>query len=283
MISSTSQSQYILVHSSQYWNWYATEERWNANSQAYQAQLSFPDQVYEKMKEFLGIDPIQGTPDKRFYLLVNEQTGGGFAAGHISEIGKGPGIGISWDAWTNQFAGNTYWSHELIAHETVNVFTGLILSGWPVDWWANHRSPFPFMVKIKILEALGYRDGSQADRERSDTLTKMFLDLQTKYNWDLYRQLLKHIANDGWNSWDTLTESGGSNPSVLRSSYVAAYLSAAANTNLTDVINSAYNATEHLDYRLDAQAVQRIVDKRNELQNLPRDSAEWNNFRKGII
>ena len=283
MISSQSQSQYILVHSSQYWNWYANEERWNANSQVFQAQSSFPDQVYEKLKEFLGIDPIQETPDKRFYLLVNEQTGGGFAARHISEIGKGPGIAISWDAWTNQFAGNTYWSHELITHETVNVFTGLILSGWPVDWWANHRSTFPFMVKLKALEAMGYTDGAQADRERADTLTKMFLDLQTQYGWDLYKQLLKYLADDGWTSWDTLTESGGSNPSILRSSYVAAYLSAAANTNLTDVINSTYTATDHLDYTLDAQVVQQIIDRRNELQALPRDSAEWNDFRKGII
>lgn len=277
------QSQYTLLHSSQYWDWYANQDRWNANPQVYQALLSFADQVYEKLKEFLGTDPIQKTPDKRFYLLVNEETGGGFAVGYIAQIGKGPGIGVSWDAWTNQFAGNTYWSHELIAHETVNVFTGLVLSGWPVDWWANHRSPFPFMVKIKILEALGYTDGAQADTERSDTLTKMFLDLQTKYNWDLYRQLLKNIADDGWTTWDTLAENGGSNPSILRSSYVAAYLSTAVNTNLTDVINTAYAATEHLDYRLDAQVVQQIINKRNDLQTLPRDNDQWNNFRKGIF
>lgn len=278
----SSQLQYILVHSSQDWSWYATRARWNANSQVYQAQLNYPNHVYEKLKEFLGVNPIQGTPDKQLYLLVNEEAGGGFASGHISQIGKGPGIGIGWDAWKSQFAGNTYWSHELIAHETVNLFTGLTLSGWPVDWWANHRSPFPFMVKIKILEALGHKDGAQADMQRTDALTKMFLDLQAKYKWDLYRQLLKQIAHDGWTSWDTLTENGGSNPSVLRSSYVAAYLSAAADDNLANVINHAYNATDHINYRLDAQTVQRIMKKRNELQNLPRDGAEWKKFRKGL-
>lgn len=214
--------------------------------------------------------------DNRYILLHSSH-------GSISEIEKGPGIGVSWDLWTSQFAGKTYWSHELIAHETVNVFTGLILSGWPVDWWANHRSPFPFMVKIKTLEAVGYTDGAQADIERSDALTKMFLDLQTKYNWDLYRQLLKYLADDGWTSWDTFTESGGSNPSILRSSYLAAYLSAAANTNLADVTNDTCAATDHLDYTLDAQVVQQIIDRRNELQPLPRDSAEWNDFCKGIV
>ncbi len=38
MISS-SQSQYVLVNSSQYWSWYATQERWDANSQPFQALL----------------------------------------------------------------------------------------------------------------------------------------------------------------------------------------------------------------------------------------------------
>ncbi|WP_375500282.1 hypothetical protein [uncultured Nostoc sp.] len=61
MISSP-QSQYVLVNSSQYWSWYANQERWNANSQTSQALSGFADQVYEKLKEFLGIDPIKSTP-----------------------------------------------------------------------------------------------------------------------------------------------------------------------------------------------------------------------------
>lgn len=42
-------TQYVLVHSSQYWDWYATQEQWNANSQIYLAQSIFPDQVYNGM------------------------------------------------------------------------------------------------------------------------------------------------------------------------------------------------------------------------------------------
>lgn len=282
MSANQGDTQYVLVHSSQYWDWYATNERWNANPQTYLALSDFQDQVYQTLKDFLGTDPIQGTPDKRFYLLVNEQTGGGFAAGFIPEIQKGPGIGISWDLWTASFAGNTFWSHELGAHETVNVFTGLVLSGWPVDWWANHRSPFPFMVKIKVLEALGFADGAKADRDRADVLTNMFLDLQSTYNWDLYRQLLKILADDGWTSWDTLAPPGN-NPSGLRSSYVAAYLSIAAQKNLTDVINKAFSATEHIDYTLYDQHVQQIIDSRNKLLNLPRDSERWDHFRNGVL
>ncbi len=42
-------SDYVLVHQSQYWDWYATSARWNANSQVYLAQSGFPDQVYPAM------------------------------------------------------------------------------------------------------------------------------------------------------------------------------------------------------------------------------------------
>lgn len=33
----------------------------------------------------------------------------------------------------------------------VNLFTGQVVSGgWPVDWWANHRSPFSLMTAVEI-------------------------------------------------------------------------------------------------------------------------------------
>jgi len=272
---------YVRVYSSQYWDWYATPDRWNANCASYLAQLAFPDQVYGQLKGFLAIDPINWTSDKRFYLLIDERTGGGFATNYISEIGKGPGIGIAWDAWTDPpYVGHTYWSHELIAHETVNVFTLLVAFGWPTDWWADHISPFPFMVKIKTLEALGYTDGANADRDQADALANMFLDLQSSYGWSIYRHMLRAVIDDGWVSWNSLSESGGTNPSVLRSSYVAAYLSIGASTNLTSVLNSAFSA-QNLGYTLDPQVVQQIIDRRHALQPLARDSTEWRDFRAG--
>ena len=37
----------------------------------------------------------------------------------------------------------------------VNLFSGEVVSGgWPVDWWANHRSPFPLMTAVEIEYAL---------------------------------------------------------------------------------------------------------------------------------
>jgi hypothetical protein len=89
-------------------------------------------------------------------------------------------------------------------------------------------------------------------------------------------------------SWDTLEKSGGSNPRILRSSYVAAYLSLGAGKNRTTILNNAFSAAHQVSdkapsYTLDAQVVQKIIDRRNKLQGLPLDSREWNDFRKGIV
>jgi hypothetical protein len=33
----------------------------------------------------------------------------------------------------------------------VNLSTGALASGgWPMDWWADHRSPFPLMTAVQI-------------------------------------------------------------------------------------------------------------------------------------
>ena len=90
-----------------------------------------------------------------------DRPGGGFAAGDIGEVraitGKqSPGIGCSYDAFFGTANGiKAYWAHILITHEMVNLFTGQVVSGgWPVDWWANHRSPFPLMTAVEIEYAL---------------------------------------------------------------------------------------------------------------------------------
>jgi len=42
--------------------------------------------------------------------------------------------------------------YGIIAHELCNLFTGeKVSSGWPTQWWANHRSPFPTMIANQAL------------------------------------------------------------------------------------------------------------------------------------
>ncbi len=45
--------------------------------------------------------------------------------------------------------------YGILAHELCNLFTGeRVSSGWPEDWWANHRSPFPTMIANQALRRL---------------------------------------------------------------------------------------------------------------------------------
>ncbi len=43
--------------------------------------------------------------------------------------------------------------YGIIAHELCNLFTGEKVSpGWPTEWWANHRSPFPTMIANQAMK-----------------------------------------------------------------------------------------------------------------------------------
>ena len=189
---------YVLVYQGNYWHLYAYKTTWEAHKDDYLSQAGYPDQVYEVLRDILGVDVIQDTPDHRLYLLIWEQTGGGFATDRIDEIGKGPGIGVSFDAWINKYAGEDYWSHELIAHETTNVFTGRIVGGWPVDWWVDERSPFPYAIKIKVEQVTGHDDAAQASMNKADALVTMFLGFMSRYGEDIYARMLRAIKSDGW-------------------------------------------------------------------------------------
>lgn len=269
-------ASYVLVYRGKYFDWYAYQSTWDKYRSYYLSQVDYPDQVYEQLVEILGINIIVDTPDHRLYLLVDQRTGGAFATEYISEIGKGPGIGVAYDAWFNIYSGKDYWSTELIAHEVVNLFTGQIAAGWPVDWWADTRSPFPYAIKIIVEQNLGHYDAAEASLRSADPLTKMFLQLRSAYGSNIYSRLLQTIRSDGWLQWFT------PNPSKLLSEYVAAYLSQAAGVNLADQINSVFS-TVGIAYQLDPEVVQDIWNYRQYLQQFPRDDPKWESFRRGDL
>ncbi|MBS7612105.1 DUF11 domain-containing protein [Candidatus Bathyarchaeota archaeon] len=267
---------YVLVYRGKYFDWYAYRSTWDRYNSYYLSQVDYPDRVYEQLVEILGIDILIDTPDHRLYLLVNQRTGGAFATWYISEIGKGPGIGVAYDAWFNVYSGKDYWSTERIAHEIVNLFTGQIVAGWPVDWWADTRSPFPYAIKIVVEQNLGHYDAAEASLKSADPLTKMFLQLMSTYGSNIYSRLLKAIRSDGWSQWFT------PNPSKLLSEYVVAYLPLAAGINLADQINSTFSAVG-ITYQLDPEIVQDIWNYRQYLQQFPRDDPRWESFRHGDL
>ena len=114
-----------------------------------------------------------------------------------------------------------YWAHILITHEMVNLFTGQVVSGgWPVDWWANHRSPFPLMTAVEIEYALVPQMAVFHERQgREDPLVGMFMHLKDQFGWAMFRKAFRTAIDDGIH-WDAF----GGNPSALRTAYVAAYL-----------------------------------------------------------
>jgi hypothetical protein len=68
-------------------------------------------------------------------------------------IGGATGSGeLSYCAGT--WASNGF-CYGVLAHELCNLFTGeRVSSGWPTEWWANHRSPFPTMIANQAIQRI---------------------------------------------------------------------------------------------------------------------------------
>ena len=178
-----------------------------------EALYDYADKAFDKLCEAWGLKPAQN----KYALLVMDRPGGGFATGDIGEVHaitgrRSPGIGCSYDAFFGTANGiKGYWAHILITHEMVNSFTGQIVGGgWPVDWWANHRSPFPLMTAVEIEYALVPNMAVFHEQQgRGDPLVRMFMHLKDQYGWAMFRKAFRAAIDDGI-QWDAF----GANPSA---------------------------------------------------------------------
>ncbi len=155
----------------------------------------------------------------------------------------------------------------------VNLFTGQVVSGgWPVDWWANHRSPFPLMTAVEIEYALVPHMAVFHERQgREDPLVGMFLELKDQFGWAMFRKAFRTAVDDGIR-WDAL----GANPSALRTAYVAAYLQIGAPEDISGILGPLVPG-------YDAQAVKDIVRARSRWIALPRESAKRTALRASFL
>ena len=230
------------IHEGKHWTWYAREDQYRKQKADIAALYDYADQAFEKLCESWDLKP----PKEKYTLLVMDRTGGGFAAGDVSEAhaitGKAsPGIGCSYDAFSGRANGiKAYWAHILITHEMVNLFTGAVVSGgWPVDWWANHRSPFPLMTAVEIEYALVPEMAVFHDRQgRGDPLVVMFRKLKDQYGWSMFRKAFRTAVEDGIN-WDAF----GANPPRLRTAYVSAYLQLGAPEDIGGILAPRFPVT----------------------------------------
>jgi hypothetical protein len=266
---------YRKIHEGKHWTWYAREDQFNNEKSDIEALYGYADRAFDKLCEAWGLKP----PRDRYALLVMDRPGGGFAAGDIGEVraitGRpSPGIGCAYDAFSGSANGiKAYWAHILITHEMVNMFTGEAVSpGWPVDWWANHRSPFPLMTAIEIEYALVPEMAVHHEKQgREDPLVGMFLHLKDQYGWAMFRKAFRAAIDDGIR-WDAF----GANPSALRTAYVAAYLQIGAPEDISGILSP-------LVPNYDARTVKEIVKARAVWQALPKTSPRREELKKAFL
>jgi hypothetical protein len=264
-----------MIHEGKHWTWYAREDQFKRHRADIAALYDYADKAFDKLWESWGLKP----PQDKYTLLVMPRPGGGFATGDISEVraitGKeSPGIGCAYDAFSGKANGiKAYWAHILITHEMVNLFTGqVVCAGWPVDWWANHRSPFPLMTAIQIEYALVPQMAVFHERQgREDRLVVMFQHLKDQFGWAMFRKAFRTAIDDGiqWNAF-------GANPSALRTAYVAAYLQLGAPEDIGGILAPAVP-------NFDARVVNDIIQARSKWTALPKDSPKRKELKAAFL
>lgn len=193
---------------------------------------------------------VRGSAKKRSIII----TGSAFT-GH--EGGSFPGVFVN--PQTKQTIPGFY-GYLLTLHETLNAFTGKIGGGgWPTDWWADHRSPFPNAMDEQVMRYIGnaqnnrtLKDAAEAqhvrfalpDQKSYDRQVVMFDNLFDQFGgFDGLSRFFRLVEEDGirWPVVGHDATFSGDNHSEQLSEYVIAYLSLGFETkkDLTPVLSNA--------------------------------------------
>jgi len=226
---------------------------WNvaANQNAIKSFFDFFDGITPELQGLFSFIP-DGAP---FLIQITSPTGGACACVD-PKLGSNVGVMVTGDAYSATFVSDSgkpvkgFWGYLLTLHEFVNVWTGEMTSGWPTDWWADHRSPFPNAMDEVIMRDLGTNQGNQvlldaaqAQHERytmseADLEVQMFLKFfDTFGGFPAYNRAFALVRGDGL-KWDTVSPG---NPSSLRTEYVIAYLQLGFRT-ASDLTQSSFVA-----------------------------------------
>ena len=168
------------------------------------------------------------------------------------------------------------WRMWILVHELTNLFAAHYggCGSYPSDWWADGRSPFPSFVSSLVLKELGYEQESLWLRNTyADKLDhKLYWSLHEKYGFGIFERFFKLIGEDKIDF--SVIGAPWPKPDANRSLYTAAYLSMAAGANITDILiaqnigkepsdwHSRYPDTEFVEYSIDPQQVDRIIQIR---------------------
>ena len=251
----------LKIHDGRHWTWYAQTDQYQAHKADIEAVYDYADRAFDTLVAAWGIAPPKAT----YALLVYPKPGGGFAAGDIGEVhgltgADAPGIGCSFDAFFNDAYGiKGYWAPVLITHEMVNLFTGQAVSGgWPVDWWADHVSPFPLMTAVQIEYQLRPDVAVHHAQQLSGPLEEMFVSLKDQFGWSMFRRAFSYARADKIN-WGAI----GENPSPLLTNYVCAYLQLGAPEDLRPYFKGVvpgFNADDMADILAARKMLDRLAE-----------------------
>ena len=92
--------------------------------------------------------------------------------------------------------------------------------GWPADWWANHRSPFPLMTAVEMRGALVPQMAVFHENRGARSACR---DVQATQGPIWLGDVPQGIP-DGHRQQDAGSDISVPDPSALRTAYVAAYL-----------------------------------------------------------
>jgi hypothetical protein len=240
----------ILIHTGSHYIWYTKKCIWDAHQGDISALFDYMDRAFSQIVSDWGIKPSR----EQYYLWVDPITGGGCACSsediHKVTGKEAPGIAIAYDAFFNGSKETKgFWAYAFGTHETTNLLTGQLDPGWPWDWWADDKSPFPAMTAVRVEAELGRNDisawhGAQFDAARQDAigakLYAMFKTIQARYGWSIFQKMFALLKADGvqWNNIDS-----GRNPSLILTAYVTAYMVLGSGDTLQDMDANFFSNT----------------------------------------
>jgi hypothetical protein len=272
----TGQVDYVEVYRSTYARWCVDNTFWPSNRAAISGFFAYYDGAVQEL-----ITVFNSQPTLPIVVEVTTPTGGACDCG--PRFGSSQSVIITGDAYSNSFSNPQngqavpgFWGYLLTLHETINVWTGVVSAGWPTDWWADHRSPFPNSMDELIMHKIGTDQSNQTLLNAAATQHERFADPSISgYDGEValfdnffnqyggfptFSNFFKLIEGDGL-QWGNVS----ANPSPLLSEYVMAYLSLAFGTT-TDLTPTFVNAgvgtldTTIAAYTVDSNAVRGVAN-----------------------
>jgi MYXO-CTERM domain-containing protein len=256
--------------------WCADPSMWPSHQADIEPFFEFADRLLPQIEKDFGV-----SSSETFYIVVDPANGGA-----STPTPYGPGVNVSGDAFYNvAYNVKGFYGYLLVVHEFVNQWTGLAISGggWPTDWWANHRSPFPNAMDPILLAELGQNAAAKAQLARfvpggdsADVQVPMFSNIFSQCGgWPMLQTFFATLKADGM-QWGNLRDPPdfnnqtmfvSGNPSPLLANFVVAYMNLAAAADLQKRFDAAGigtkppnwpSGTAFTSYSLDANVIAQI-------------------------